>query len=72
MTAADRADLRAELQAQHQQAEDFVILCARADAARRSPFWPFGTLTPAQQRARAAQEEAMRCGVLRRAPEALL
>jgi hypothetical protein len=72
MIAAARADLRAELQRQQQADEDFAIACARADAARRSPFWPFGTLTPAQQRARAAQEEAMRCGVLRRTPEALL
>jgi len=72
MIAADRACLRTELQHQQQEAEDFAILCARAEAQRRSPFWPFGTLTPAQQRARAAQEEAMRCGVLRRAPEALL
>ncbi len=72
MTAADRADLRAELQAQQQADEDFAVLCARADAARRSPFWPFGQITAAQQRARAAQEEALRCGVLRRMPEALL
>lgn len=71
MIAADRADLRAELQAQAQEAEDFAVLCARADAARRRPYWPFGTLTPAQQRARAAQEEAMRCGYVRRAPGAL-
>lgn len=49
-----------------------AVRLQRADAARRSPFWPFGQLTAAQQRARAAQEEAMRCGVLRRAPEALL
>lgn len=72
MIAAARADLRVELQAQQQQAEDFAVLCARADAARRSPFWPFGELTPAQQRARAAQQEAMRCNMLRRLPEATL
>ncbi len=51
---------------------DFAVCQARADAARRSPFWPFGQLTAAQLRARAAQEEAMRCGMLRRLPEALL
>lgn len=72
MTAADRADLRAEIAATLQAEADEAIVQARAAAYRRSPFWPFGQLTPAQQRARAAQEEAMRCGVLRRAPEALL
>lgn len=72
MIAAARADLRAELQAQAQQAEDFAIVCARADAARRAPYWPFGELTPAQQRARAAQERAMRREALRNMPEAAL
>ncbi len=72
MIAAARADLRAEIQAQQQEAEDFAVLCARADAARRSPYWPFGTLTPLQQRDRAAQERAMRAEALRRTEEALL
>lgn len=74
MTAADRADLRAELAAQHLQAEADAAAHARAacvTAARRSPHWPFGVLTPMQQRARAAQEARMRADAVRRAPEAL-
>ncbi len=71
MTHADRTDLRAEEQAQQQAEEDFAVLCARADAQRRSPYWPFGTLTPHQQRDRAAQEAAMQAEALRRTPEAL-
>ncbi len=43
-----------------------------ADAARRHPFWPFGQRTAAQLRQVAAQEAAMRAGMLARTPEALL
>lgn len=43
-----------------------------ADAARRSPFWPFGERTAQQMRQVAAQEAAMRAGMLARTPEALL
>ena len=35
-------------------------------------YWPFGTLTPEQQRRHAAQVRAMREGRLARFPEALL
>ncbi len=43
-----------------------------ADAARRSPFWPFGQRTPEQMRQVAKLEAAMRAGMLARTPEALL
>lgn len=71
MTAADRADLRAEVQAQQQDAEAFAILCARADARRASPHWPFAQLTPMQQRAREQQEQHLRDEARRRAEAAL-
>lgn len=41
---------------------------ARADAYRVAPYWPFGALTPQQQRQRAAQERAMRAGQVARHP----
>lgn len=73
MIAAARTDVRAELAAQAEaDASDYAIANARAAAYRSRPFWPFGALTPQQQRDRAAQEAAMRAEALRRAPEGLL
>lgn len=45
---------------------------ARADAARRSPFWPFAHLTPLQLRHRAAQERALQTQARAQLPQALL
>lgn len=39
-----------------------AVRLQRAAAHRSAPFWPFGDLTPAQQRSREAQERAMRAG----------
>ncbi len=50
----------------------WALIEARANASRAHPFWPFGTLTPAQQRRRDAQQAAMRAGVLARYPAGLL
>lgn len=52
-------------------AEDLALVQQRADAARQSPFWPFGPLTPQQQRARAAQVRALQAQAIRTAPGAL-
>lgn len=41
-----------------------AVRLQRAAAHRTAPFWPFGDLTPAQQRGREAQEQAMREGRL--------
>ena len=51
---------------------DTTTAQARADAARAAPFWPFGTLTPMQQRQRAAQERALRAHARAQLPQALL
>lgn len=50
----------------------YALIEARATACRAHPFWPFGTLTPQQQRRRDAQQEAMRAGMLARYPAGLL
>lgn len=70
--AAAAAELD-ELQRERRAAnEAYQLIEARANASRQSPFWPFGTLTPAQIRARLAQQEAMRAGVLARWPAGTL
>lgn len=50
----------------------YALIEARASASRAHPFWPFGQLTPAQQRRRESQQEAMRVGMLARYPAGLL
>lgn len=49
-----------------------AVRLQRADAARRSPFWPFGTLTEQQMRERAAMQRKAQADQLARWPEALL
>lgn len=73
MIAAHRTDLRAEFAAQLESEDTAHALAeARAAAYRQAPYWPFGTLTPSQQRDRAAQERVARAGRLARYPEGLL
>lgn len=51
---------------------DTTTAQARADAARRSPFWPFAQLTPMQLRQQAAMQRAMQARALAQLPAALL
>lgn len=72
MIAAARADLREDIVAQLRADSDEAVRQARADAQRRSPFWPFAQLTAQQLRERAAQERAMRAAARRAEPDGLL